>query len=122
MERGLARHKRKLRIRRRLIGTPERPRLAVFKSLKHLYAQIVDDVGAKTLVAVSTLDKEWREERKKGHGLKGNMAGAQRMGELLARRAKLKGIQKVAFDRSGFKYHGVLKALAEKAKEGGLVF
>jgi large subunit ribosomal protein L18 len=115
-------HKRtrvKRHIRTRISGTTERPRLTVFRSLKHVYAQIVDDSGGKTLVAVSDLSKEFREQFKE---TKGQSAIAKRVGTLAARKAVEKNITQVVFDRNGYVYHGVVKALADAAREGGLKF
>jgi large subunit ribosomal protein L18 len=113
-----ARIKRHLRVRRKLSGDGERPRLCVFRSLNHIYAQIIDDVKGHTLAAASTLDAEI-----KGNSKDKNKTGrAELVGELLARRAKDKKIKQVAFDRGGFKYHGRVKALAEAARKGGLKF
>jgi large subunit ribosomal protein L18 len=109
-----ARAKRKKRIRGRLSGTPERPRVSVFRSNKAIYAQVVDDLAAATLVAARSTEVE-------GSGLKKSEV-AKKVGELLAQRAKDKGIERVVFDRSGYLYHGRVKALAEGAREGGLVF
>lgn len=103
------------RIRRKLQGTPERPRLAVFRSVAHIYAQIIDDAAGKTLVSASSVDK----------GAKiggGNVAAAKTIGKLVADRAKEKGIVRVVFDRGGYQYHGRVKALAEAAREAGLEF
>ncbi len=104
------------RIRRKIRGTPERPRLSVFRSLKHIYAQIIDDTRGHTLVAASSRDRVL--------GLKygGNVAAAKLVGRLIAERALAKGIRKVVFDRGGYKYHGRVKALAEAAREAGLEF
>lgn len=112
------RKRRHLRIRKKVFGTPDRPRLSVYGSLNHMYAQIIDDTKGVTLVAASTLDKELKG--KYSHG--GNVEAARMVGELIARRAVEKGIKKVVFDRGGFKYHGRVKALAEAAREGGLEF
>jgi len=115
-------HKRtrvKRHIRTRITGTSERPRLTVFRSLKHVYAQIVDDSGGKTLVAVSDLSKEFREQFKE---TKGQSAIAKRVGTLAAKKAAEKNITQVVFDRNGYVYHGVVKALADGAREGGLKF
>lgn len=109
-----ARIKRKKRIRGRLSGTPERPRVSVFRSNKAIYAQIVDDLAGQTLVAARSAEIE-------GGGLK-KAEAAKKVGELLASRAREKGIERVVFDRSGYLYHGRVKALAEGAREGGLVF
>jgi len=111
------RAKRHRRIRRRLAGTPERPRLAVFRSLAHIYCQIVDDTAGHTLVAASDLEPSLRES---ATGSKSERA--RKVGEQLAARAKEKGITAVVFDRGGFLYHGRIKALADGAREGGLQF
>ena len=103
------------RIRRKLAGTPERPRLAVFRSVAHIYAQVIDDSAGRTLVAASSVDKGVRT---KG----GNVAAAKAIGKLVAERAKEKGIAKVVFDRGGFPYHGRVKALADAARAAGLEF
>jgi large subunit ribosomal protein L18 len=104
------------RIRQRVAGSPERPRLAVFRSLKHIYAQVIDDDKGHTLVAASSAEKA----AKIGDG--GNLAGAKEVGKLVAQRAKDKGIHRVVFDRGGYLYHGRVKALADAAREGGLEF
>ncbi len=108
----LKRHKR---VRSKVSGTPERPRLNVFRSEKNIYAQIIDDVAGNTLVAASSLDKEIS-----GNG--GNKAAARAVGKLIAERAKAKGIGAVVFDRGGYLYHGRVAELAEGAREGGLEF
>jgi len=113
-----ARRRRRLHVRKRVVGTPERLRLSVFRSLKHIHAQVIDDYQGHTLVAASTLDPE----------LNGKLKGltkteqAELVGALLARRALEKGIKQVVFDRGGYKYHGRVKALAEGARKGGLEF
>jgi large subunit ribosomal protein L18 len=104
------------RIRRRMRGTAQRPRLCVFRSLKHLYVQVVDDESGRTLVAASTSEKDCSE----GHGK--NLKAAKGLGKLIAGRAVEKGIQQVVFDRSGYLYHGRVRAVAEAAREGGLKF
>ncbi len=104
------------RIRSRVSGSAERPRLAVFRSLNHIYAQVIDDGKGHTVVAASSAEKSG----KKGSG--GNVAGAKEVGKLIAQRAKEKGVTKVVFDRGGYLYHGRVKALAEAAREGGLEF
>lgn len=114
--RELGRLKRKLVIRQRVSGTPERPRLTVFRSAKHLYVQIIDDVKRETLVSASTIDKALKGK------IKGTVEGATAMGKIVANRALQKGLKKIVFDRSGFRYHGQLKALAEAVREGGLEF
>ncbi|MGQ9813062.1 MAG: 50S ribosomal protein L18 [Dissulfurimicrobium sp.] len=114
-----ARLKRKKRIRKRLLGTFERPRLSVFRTAKHIYAQIIDDEKGITLVSASTLDKELRDNFA---GLRDKKEIAKRVGALLAIKAKTSGITKIAFDRNGYLYHGRVKALAESARENGLDF
>ena len=110
--------KRKSRIRKNLSGTATRPRLSVFRSAKHIYAQIIDDLQGVTLVAAGTLSPEIRD---KVGGLKKKDA-AKEVGKLLADKAKSKGIEAVVFDRNGFLYHGRIKSLAESCRENGLVF
>jgi len=110
--------RRRRHIRRRLFGTPERPRLSVYRSLKHIYAQIIDDTTGRTLVSASTLAKPLRDELAKT----GDCEAAARVGALLAERAKAAGITAVCFDRGGRKFHGRIKALAEAARQGGLQF
>ena len=107
---------RKKRVRKTVSGTPERPRLNVFRSSKHINAQLIDDLAGKTLVAVSSLHKEVREKKTP------KRATARAVGALVARLAKEKGIQQVVFDRGGYLYHGRVKELAEGAREGGLKF
>src|SRR5512139_3749630 len=113
-----SREKRRARIRRKLSGTPERPRLTVYKSLKHMYAQLVDDVSGKTLVSVATTSKIRKSEVKDGD----KTSAAKKVGEALARVAKEKGIEAVVFDRNGFDYHGRIQAVAAAAREAGLKF
>ena len=108
----LKRHKR---IRAKVIGTPERPRLDVFRSEKNIYAQIIDDVAGKTLCAASSVEKGFE-------GSGSNKEGARKVGQMIAERAKAKGIEAVVFDRGGFIFHGRVAELAEGAREGGLVF
>ena len=107
--------KRHIRVRGKISGTPECPRLNVFRSNANIYAQIIDDVNGVTLVAASTLDKEFE-------GATGNVEAAKKVGLVLAERAKAKGIEDVVFDRGGYLYHGRVAALAEGAREGGLNF
>ena len=107
--------RRHARIRRRVFGTPERPRLAVFRSNQHIYAQIIDDITHHTLVAASTLEPSVREQ-----GQTGTQAGSAVVGKLLAERALEKGVTQVVFDRGGNLYHGRVAALAEAAREAGL--
>ncbi len=113
-----ARQRRHERIRRNLHGTAERPRLNVFRSLMHIYAQVIDDDLGNTLVAASTLDPEVREQLE---GLNKSQQAA-RVGQLVAKRALDKGLKTVVFDRGGYPYHGRVKALADGAREGGLEF
>jgi large subunit ribosomal protein L18 len=114
--RGAARQKRHDRIRLHLAGTDSRPRLAVFRSLNHIYAQVIDDASGRTLAAASTVDKE----------LKGSKATkseeAAVVGRLIAERARTAGVERVVFDRAGFRYHGRIKSLADAAREAGLDF
>jgi large subunit ribosomal protein L18 len=117
--RAESRQRRKKRVRRRLQGTSERPRLSVFRSAKHIYAQVIDDSTARTLLAVSSLSKEVKPQLQ---GKGGNKEGAAIIGGSIARRALEQGIKKVVFDRSGFLYHGRIKALAEAARQNGLEF
>jgi large subunit ribosomal protein L18 len=112
------RTRRHARIRKNVSGTPDKPRLCVYRSLNHIYAQIVDDTAGKTLVAASTLDAKLKEQ--KGH--KGNVAAAKLTGELIGKKAVEAGIKKVVFDRGGYLYHGRVKALATAAREAGLEF
>jgi large subunit ribosomal protein L18 len=104
-----------VRIRRRLSGAPERPRLAVFRSVAHIYAQVIDDVAGKTLVSASSVEKGGKTDG-------GNVAAAKAIGKLVAERAKEKGVKSVVFDRGGYQYHGRIKALADAAREAGLEF
>lgn len=106
-----------IRVRKKISGTAESPRLCVYKSLNHIYAQIIDDEKGITLVAASTLDKELRDLPSKT-----NIEAARRVGEQIAQKAQAKGITKVVFDRGGYKYHGKVAALAEAAREAGLQF
>jgi large subunit ribosomal protein L18 len=106
------------RIRKKIQGTGERPRLKIFRSLNHIYAQIIDDVKGVTLASASSLDKEIRAVNKAG----GSAAGAKSVGTEIAKRAKSKGIETVVYDRGGYNYHGRVKVLAEAAREAGLKF
>jgi large subunit ribosomal protein L18 len=106
------------RIREKMLGTAERPRLNVYRSLNHIYAQIIDDTNGVTLVAASTME----EAKSKGRKAGGNVASAKDVGKVIAQRAKEKGVQKVVFDRGGYLYHGRIKALADAAREAGLQF
>ena len=115
-EKKTVRFKRKARIRSRVSGTAAQPRMAVFKSNRYIYVQIIDDVRGATLVAASSLEKDLRSSHK------GNVEGAKAIGALVAKRALEKKIQNVVFDRSGYIYHGRVKALADAAREAGLKF
>jgi large subunit ribosomal protein L18 len=112
-----ARAKRISRIRKKISGSTERPRLRVFKSNKHIYAQIIDDSLAKTLISMSTLDKDFDQGEEKG-----KIGAAKIVGTLIAEKAKAAGIEKVVFDRGGYLYHGRVKSLSEGARDGGLKF
>jgi large subunit ribosomal protein L18 len=112
------RDKRKARIRRKITGTAQRPRLTVYKSLKHMYAQLVDDTAGKTLVAVSTGSKALKADVKDDD----KTAAAKKVGQAIAKAAKEKGIEAVVFDRNGFDYHGRVQAVAAAAREAGLKF
>ena len=109
------RMKRHKRVRGKISGTPERPRLNVFRSETNIYAQVIDDVNGVTLVSASSLDKDFE-------GKGGNIEAARKVGQMVAERAKAKGIDTVVFDRGGYVYHGRVQALAEGAREGGLNF
>jgi large subunit ribosomal protein L18 len=118
VDREAARRRRHKRIRRRVIGTGERPRLNVFRSLQHIYAQVIDDWEGHTLVSASTIDSEVKRQLS---GLS-KTEQARVVGEAVAERALDKGIERVVFDRGGYRYHGRVKALAEAAREKGLKF
>jgi large subunit ribosomal protein L18 len=130
MDHQKAKRKRQLRrrrhVRRRIVGTAERPRLTVFRSSKHIYAQLVDDLSGVTLAAASSLVEDVRgalpttQTKQQPYG--GNVKAAAAVGKALAERAKAKGISKAAFDRGHYRYHGRIKALADAAREGGLQF
>ncbi|MCC3358898.1 50S ribosomal protein L18 [Bacillus sp. REN16] len=115
-DKNAVRRKRHARVRSRVSGTAARPRLNVFRSNKHIYAQLIDDVNSVTIVSASTLDKELSVEGA------GNVDAATKVGELVAKRGIEKGIKEVVFDRGGYLYHGRVKALAEAAREAGLQF
>ena len=117
-EKERLRKKRHKRVRYKVSGTAERPRLNVSRSVQHIYAQLIDDAAGHTLAAASTLDKGLKAELKSG----GNVAAATAVGKLIAERAKSAGIASVVFDRGGYKYHGRIQALADGAREGGLQF
>lgn len=109
------RKRRKQGIRHRILGVPDRPRLTVFRSAKHIYAQVVDDLAGRTLAAASSMEKS-------AEGAGGNCDAAKGVGQRIAERAKAAGVERIVFDRNGFKYHGRVKALADGAREGGLAF
>ena len=113
-----ARLRRKVRVRKKVVGTDERPRVCVFRSNKHVYAQVISDSQGKTLVALSTLSKELTDTLKKSKGVE----AAKQVGVALAKVCQEKNIKRVVFDRNGFLYHGQVKAVADGAREGGLEF
>jgi large subunit ribosomal protein L18 len=117
-DKGEGRRIRHLRVRRIVRGTAERPRLSVFRSLSHIYAQIIDDTSGRTLLSVDSRSPDFRQRTSGG----GNVAAAKIVGELVAQRAKAVGITRVVFDRGGYQYHGRVKALAEAARAAGLTF
>ncbi|MCZ1266426.1 MULTISPECIES: 50S ribosomal protein L18 [Paenibacillus] len=117
-DKNKARLKRHLRVRKKIQGTAARPRLNVFRSGKHMYAQIIDDVAGVTIASASTVDKELSTDIKNG----ASVESARKVGELVAKRAKDKGVSNIVFDRSGYLYHGRIAALAEAAREAGLEF
>lgn len=110
------RARRRIGLRKRISGTTQQPRLSIYKSLNHMYAQIIDDLSGRTIVAASTTDKSVKTEKT------GNAKAAEAVGTLLAERAKGKGVTTVVFDRSGFRFHGRVKALADAARKAGLKF
>ena len=110
------------RIRRKLNGTPDRPRLSVYRSLNHIYAQLIDDMGGQTVVSANSREGAGKVEAGAKKKTGGNLAAAKSVGKLLAQRAKDKGLSKVVFDRGGYLYHGRVKALADAAREAGLQF
>jgi len=113
-----ARLKRKMSIRQKISGTSERPRLSVFRSAKHIYAQVIDDTSGNTLAAASSLEKAAKDQT----GIENSVSMAQFIGKLVGERAVKKGIRKVVFDRNGFLYHGRVKAVSEGARKAGLDF
>jgi large subunit ribosomal protein L18 len=114
-DKNIRRSRRKQGIRKKVLGVPGRPRLSVFRSLNHIYGQVIDDLSGKTIVSASSCDKGF-------DGAGGNSDGAKKVGAALAEKAKGAGVDSVIFDRNGFRYHGRVKALAEAAREGGLKF
>lgn len=117
-DKNIARKRRHTRVRRKIEGTAARPRLNVFRSANHIYAQIIDDTNGATLASASTVDPELKGQLQHG----GNVESAQKVGQLVAKRAIEKGIQAVVFDRGGYLYHGRIQALADSAREAGLEF
>ena len=117
-DKNKARLKRHLRVRRKVQGTAARPRLNVYRSSKHIYVQLIDDVAGVTLASASTVDKELSSSI--GNG--GNAESARKVGELIAKRAQEKGVKNIVFDRGGYFYHGRIQALADAAREAGLEF
>lgn len=113
-----ARRRRHARVRRKVVGTAERPRLSVYRSLQHIYAQVIDDASGNTLVSASTLDKTLRDDISKLEVHE----QAKAIGRTVAERAKAAGIERVVFDRAGYVYHGRIKAVADGSREGGLIF
>jgi len=109
------REQRKLHVRKTLSGTPEKPRMTVFKSNKYLYVQVVDDVAGATLASASSLEESLK-------GFKRNLDGAAKLGEQIGKRLKEKNVAKVVFDRNGYKYHGIVKAIADGARKSGITF
>jgi large subunit ribosomal protein L18 len=118
IDRRLARIKRHKRVRKNISGSNERPRLCIFRSLKHIYAQVINDKEGTTLVSLSTLDPEIKGKEK----YQGNVKTAEILGSLLAKKLEEKGIKKVVFDRGGYLYHGRVKAVAESTRKGKIVF
>jgi large subunit ribosomal protein L18 len=119
MKKKTSRDRAKIKIRKKISGTPEKPRLSVYRSLDNIYAQIIDDTTGNTLVSFSSLNKDAKTDIK---SVKGKLNKSKMIGNLLAKKALEKNIKNVVFDRSGYQYHGRVKALAEGAREGGLVF
>ena len=113
-------HRRRIHVRTRksLAGTPERPRLSVHRTSRHIRAQVIEDQSGRTLASASSLDKEVREQIKRG----GNIAASKVVGKIIAERARAQGVEKVVFDRGGYQYHGRVQALADAAREAGLKF
>jgi len=118
LKREVYRSARHERVRKKVVGGEQRPRLDVYRSLNHIYAQLIDDTAGRTIVSASSLDKELSGQLKSG----GNIEAAKAVGALVAKRAQEKGIKQITFDRGGYKYHGRVKAVAEAARESGLEF
>jgi large subunit ribosomal protein L18 len=121
LDKNAARQRRHIRVRKRVNGTPERPRLNVYRSSNNIYAQVIDDIQGHTLAAASSLDASLRQPGA-GRSVGGNIEAAKAVGALIAERAKAAGIEKVVFDRGGYLYHGRVQALADAARENGLDF
>jgi len=121
MNKNQARQKRHIRVRKRVIGSPERPRLNVYRSTNNIYVQVIDDLAGRTLVAASSLDASVRDA-KASKSAGGNIEAAKAVGKLIAERATAAGITKVVFDRGGYLYHGRVQGLADAARENGLDF
>ena len=119
MKKKTSRDRARIKIRKKISGTPEKPRLSVYRSLDNIYAQIIDDTTGNTLVSFSSLNKEAKADIK---SVKGKINRSKMIGNMLAKKALEKNIKNVVFDRGGYQYHGRVKALAEGAREGGLVF
>lgn len=119
MKKKTSRDRARIKIRKKISGTPEKPRLSVYRSLDNIYAQIIDDTTGKTLVSVSSLTKDAKDDVKSA---KGKINKSKLIGNILAKKALEKEIKQVVFDRGGFRYHGRVKALADGAREGGLIF
>ncbi len=120
LNKNAARKKRHIRVRKRVVGTPERPRLNIYRSTNNIYAQVIDDIAGTTLVSASSLDASLRDPKSKSAG--GNVDSAKAVGKLVATRATAAGITKVVFDRGGYLYHGRVQGLADAARENGLDF
>ncbi|MFZ5802306.1 MAG: 50S ribosomal protein L18 [Candidatus Omnitrophota bacterium] len=118
LKKELGRLKRHGRIRKKMLGTPERPRLSVHRSAQHLYVQVIDDIQGHTLLGLSTADKEFQAVKPKN----GKVTAAEKLGEIFGSKLKTKGIQQIAFDRGGYLYHGRVKALAEALRKAGIAF
>ncbi len=121
LNKNVARQKRHIRVRKRVTGSPERPRLNVYRSSNNIYVQVIDDLAGKTIASASTLDVSLRDARA-SRSAGGNIDAAKAVGALIAQRAKEAGVSKVVFDRGGYLYHGRVQALADAARENGLDF
>jgi large subunit ribosomal protein L18 len=114
-EKRRRRQRRKLHIRKRVVGTAEKPRMSVYRSARYLYVQVIDDAGGRTLASVSNLEKQLR-------AIKSNRAGAEQLGEVIGKRLKEKSIARVVFDRNGYLYHGLVRSIADGARKTGIQF